>query len=118
MAFNADPASGQAGYVRLSPFGTHQDTPADFVLGGTSIAAPQWAGFLALVGEARAKAGKRSLGFLNPVIYGMTPGDQATIFHPILSGTNGPYNAGAGWNAVCGWGSMRANLMLDYLTRK
>jgi kumamolisin len=116
VAFNANPASGQAGYVRITPFGTHADAPVDFVLGGTSIAAPQWSGFLALIGEARAKAGKAPLGFLNPVIYAMTPGDQTTAFDPITSGQNGAYQAGPGWNAVCGWGGLRADVLGPYLT--
>ncbi len=116
VSFNADPASGQAAYVRVTPFGTHAQTPSDFVLGGTSIAAPQWAGFLALVEEARARAGKTPLGFLNPIVYAMGSTDQASALHPILSGQNGPYQAGPGWNAVCGWGSLHADMMLNYLT--
>lgn len=33
------------------------------------LAAPQWCGLLALIGQARQTAGKGPLGFLNPYIY-------------------------------------------------
>src|SRR5438309_10942166 len=38
-------------------------------IGGTSWSAPVWAGFCALINEARIKAGKNALPFLNPLIY-------------------------------------------------
>src|SRR5262249_28810329 len=38
-------------------------------IGGTSWSAPVWAGLCALMNEARVKAGKPPLGFLNPLIY-------------------------------------------------
>src|SRR5262249_21120841 len=61
VAFNASPSSGQLCIVEMFGF------PFPTSIGGTSIAAPQWSGFLALVGEARATASKPALGFLNPV---------------------------------------------------
>jgi subtilase family serine protease len=85
-------------------------------IGGTSMAAPQWSGFMALVGEARAKAGKPTLGFLNPIIYGLSSSDYANTFHDITSGNNGKYKAGKGWDAVTGLGSMNADALLNYLT--
>lgn len=39
------------------------------LIGGTSAAAPTFAGFVALLNDARLKAGLPSLGFLNPLIY-------------------------------------------------
>ncbi len=39
------------------------------LVGGTSAAAPTFAGFVALLNDARIKAGLPSLGFLNPLIY-------------------------------------------------
>src|SRR5205807_8610574 len=38
--------------------------------GGTSAAAPQTAGLVALVNAARADAGKGPIGFLDPILYG------------------------------------------------
>lgn len=110
VAFNADPNSGQNAWIHLD-MGNQEWVQ----IGGTSIAAPQWAGFLALVGEARA--GKSSLGFLNPIIYGMSADQKAQGFHDVTQGNNGGYSAGPGWDAVTGWGSMRANVLLDLLKK-
>jgi kumamolisin len=110
VSFNADPASGQAVYA-------HQyGAPVWITIGGTSMAAPQWSGFLALVGQARAKAGKKAFGFLNPIIYALTPEQRATLFNDVTSGSNGAYTAGAGWDAVTGYGSMQAQALHSYLT--
>jgi tripeptidyl-peptidase-1 len=38
--------------------------------GGTSAAAPVTASIIALLNDARLRAGKPTLGFLNPLIYG------------------------------------------------
>jgi tripeptidyl-peptidase I len=38
---------------------------------GTSASSPSFAGFVALLNDARIAAGKRSLGFLNPLIYAL-----------------------------------------------
>lgn len=110
VAFNADPASGQAVYGHYSGKATW------LVIGGTSMAAPQWAGFLALVGEARAVHKKSSLGFLNPLIYSLSDLERANLFHDITSGNNGAYHSGPGWDAVTGLGSMNAEALLGKLT--
>ena len=112
VSFNADPASGQAVYGHVS--GTAQY----LVIGGTSMAAPQWSGFLALVGESRATAAKSTLGFLNPIIYGFSAADKALVFSDVLTGNNGVYTAGKGWDAVTGWGSMKADAMLSKLSNQ
>ena len=39
--------------------------------GGTSFAAPMWAGYIALVNQQLAAGGKRTIGFLNPAIYAL-----------------------------------------------
>jgi len=108
VAFNADPNTGQNAFVHVQMGQTEW-----LQYGGTSIAAPQWAGFLALVGEARA--GKPGLGFLNPLIYPMSDDQKSQAFHDVTHGNNGAYKAGVGWDAVTGWGSMRASVLLDYL---
>ena len=38
-------------------------------IGGTSWAAPTWAAIVALINQARTKAGKGALPFLNPLLY-------------------------------------------------
>ncbi len=70
-------------------------------IGGTSWSAPVWAGFCALINEARAKAGKPLLGFLNPLIY---PLIGTSAFRDITQGSNGHYKAGAGYDMVTGIG--------------
>jgi kumamolisin len=109
VSFNADPNSGQGIWAHSN--GTAQCV----VIGGTSMAAPQWSGFLALVGEARATKGEAALGFLDPIIYGMSASDRASCFNDVTSGSNGAYNAGAGWDAVTGWGSPKGSALLSYL---
>jgi kumamolisin len=111
VSFNADPLSGEAIYVT-------QGSQAGWMsIGGTSMAAPQWSGLLALVGEARAKAGKKPVGFINPIIYGLTAPKYATAFIDVADGSNGAYNAAAGWDAVTGWGSPKAAGLLSILSK-
>ena len=106
VAFNADPHSGQAIWTEAN------GKTGWLTVGGTSMAAPQWSGFLALVGEAREKAGKGPVGFLNPILY---RGNLGSSFHDVTSGSNGGYSAGNGWDAVTGFGSMQADVFLNAL---
>jgi kumamolisin len=110
VAFNADPQSGQSVYT------TYQGQKGWLTIGGTSMAAPQWSGFMALVGEARANAKKSTLGFLNPVVYSLKTGDRGQLFNDVTSGSNGAYSSAAGWDAVTGWGSMKASALIKILS--
>jgi len=80
--------------------------------GGTSFAAPMWAGYLALVNQQLAAKGVATVGFLNPTIYalGLSSGDGAD-FHDILSGACGTYSAVHGYDLCTGWGSPNAGLI-------
>ena len=89
VAGDADPETG----YNVSIDGTAM------VIGGTSAVAPLWAGLIALLNE---KLGK-PLGFLQPVLYGLPP--TAKAFHDIVTGTNGAFSAGPGWDACTGLGS-------------
>jgi kumamolisin len=74
--------------------------------GGTSFAAPLWAGFLALTNQqyAAANSGK-TLGFINPSFYSIGEGSSYdSDFHDITSGSNG-YSATTGYDLATGWGS-------------
>lgn len=74
--------------------------------GGTSFAAPMWAGFMALVNEQALLNGNPVLGFLNPTIYNLGVGSgYSAAFHDITSGNNGGYPAVTGYDLVTGWGS-------------
>src|SRR5262249_6098000 len=56
---------------------------------GTSVAAPLWAGFMALVNEQAASLNLPSAGFINPAIYAIGLGPTySTTFHDITTGDN------------------------------
>ena len=80
--------------------------------GGTSFAAPMWAGYIALVNQQLAANGKATLGFLNPIIYPQNvTSAYTTDFHDITSGTSGSYSAVTGYDLVTGWGSPNTGLL-------
>ena len=109
VSFNADPRSGQAMFTGREGKGEWM------VVGGTSMAAPQWAGYMALVMQARRAQFKADLGFLNPIFYAMDPATRARTFNDVVKGRNGAYTSTPGWDAVTGWGSMQGEALLDYL---
>ena len=80
--------------------------------GGTSFAAPMWAGYIALVNQQLAANSKPTIGFINPTIYSqnVTSG-YGSDFHDITSGTSGSYSAVTGFDLVTGWGSPNAGLI-------
>ena len=89
--------------------------------GGTSAAAPFWAGVIALADQ---EAG-HPLGFVNPTIYRIARGplyDKA--FHDVSTGSNTVvlngdtitgYRAGPGWDPVTGWGTPDAQVLVPLL---
>ncbi len=73
--------------------------------GGTSFAAPLWAGFLALVNQQSVANGNKTLGFINPSLYNIGAGSSYdSDFHDVTSGSNG-YSATTGYDLATGWGS-------------
>jgi hypothetical protein len=68
--------------------------------GGTSWSAPTWAGFCALINQARAVGGAQSLSQLGPLVY---PLMGTSNFRDITSGSNG-YSAGPGYDLCTGIG--------------
>ena len=75
---------------------------------GTSWSAPTWAGFCALMNQARANLGKTPLGFLNSRLY---PLSGTSNFHDITSGSNGNYSAGTGYDQVTGIGTPNMSVL-------
>ncbi|MGO8455309.1 protease pro-enzyme activation domain-containing protein [Rhizobium ruizarguesonis] len=71
-------------------------------IGGTSWSAPMWAGFCALINEARHKNGQPALPYLNPLLY---PLSGTAAFRDISHGTNGAYTAKSGYDLVTGLGA-------------
>ena len=65
------------------------DNGSDFFAGGTSAAAPLWAGLTALINQQRATHGQPSEGFLNPALYAIGNGaNYSSCFHDITVGNN------------------------------
>jgi len=80
--------------------------------GGTSFAAPMWAGYIALVNQQLASQGKSTIGFINPTIYAENvTATYGTDFHDITSGKSGSYSAVTGYDLVTGWGSPKPALI-------
>ena len=80
--------------------------------GGTSWSAPVWAGFCALINQARIKSGKGALPFLNPLIYPLA----RECFRDITSGNNGTYHATPGYDLVTGLGVPNMKMLVKALS--
>lgn len=106
VAFDADPASGVAVYDSWD-----YGSAAPWVtVGGTSLAAPLWAGLMAVVDQGRVLNGLTSLDGPSqtlPTIYSLPSSD----FHDITTGNNG-YAAGPGYDLVTGRGTPIVNLLV------
>jgi len=84
--------------------------------GGTSFAAPMWAGYLALANEQAVNDGGHTLGFINPILYtiGLNSSYGAN-FHDITSGSNGD-SATIGYDLATGWGSPNGSSLINALS--
>ncbi len=104
VSADADPQTGYAVYCTVSAAGC--PSTGDIVVGGTSAAAPLWAGSTALLNEYLQQQGKPRLGFANPTLYSLANTQQANApFHDITSGDNLYYPATAGYDMASGLGS-------------
>jgi subtilase family serine protease len=84
--------------------------------GGTSYAAPLWAGFIALANEYGATAGQPPLGFLNPAVYAIGgASNYGQAFHDETKGFNGAYTAVPGFDLVTGFGSPTGDALIEAL---
>ena len=107
VSLNADPMSGYSIFLRGS-WG---------VYAGTSAAAPLWAGFTALVNQARASRGLANLGFPNPSLYSIGNSSRYTNdFHDVVQGTNLYYPAEQGFDDATGWGSFNGQNLFEDLS--
>jgi hypothetical protein len=101
VAFDADPYSGVAIYDSYND----KDNSGPWIqIGGTSLAAPAWAGLIAIANQGRVLAGGSTLdgaGQTLPALYSFTPND----FNDITIGTNGVFDAGPGYDEVTGLGT-------------
>lgn len=91
---------------------------SDFPEGGTSLAAPLWAGFMALVNQQAAENGQPPIGFVNPTLYAIgKSASYLSSFHDITTGANTnsasptKYKAVPGYDLCTGLGTISTNLM-------
>jgi hypothetical protein len=91
--------------------------------GGTSVAAPLWAGFAALANQQATNAGLPSIGFLNPALYHIGTNSGCTAcFDDVTVGNNTNnsathYLAGPGYDLCTGWGSPSGGSLIIALTQ-
>jgi len=95
-----DPATGVAVYDSISYAGRS----GWFAVGGTSAAAPQWAGLIAVADQGLALARIGSLRNAQAALYAI----PSSSFHDVTSGFNG-YSARTGYDLVTGLGTPVAN---------
>ena len=76
-----------------------------WIVGGTSDAAPQWAGLAAALAQQRGGP----LGNPGALLYGLC---GTAALHDVTSGSNGDYSAGVGYDLVTGLGSFDARNLL------
>jgi tripeptidyl-peptidase-1 len=81
---------------------------------GTSCSAPTFAGLVGLLNDARLRAGKPTLGCLNPLLYGAAA--QAGAFFDLVTGSN-PGCATSGFRAAPGWDPVVSALLLLHALR-
>ena len=91
-------------------------------VGGTSAAAPGWAGFMALVNQQAVANGRATIGSLNSTIYSI--GQSAAYnqcFHDITTGNNfntaspANYSAVTGYDLCTGWGTPGGSNLINAL---
>jgi kumamolisin len=93
-----------------------QTTCTANLYGGTSFAAPMWAGYIALVNQQLKTNGFSPIGFLNPFLYSFGVGSSYhTDFHDITSGKSGSFSAVTGYDLVTGWGSPNGTGLVNAL---
>jgi hypothetical protein len=115
VAFDADPNTGVAIYD------TYDDTDGTggwFQIGGTSLAAPAWAGLTAIADQGRVTQGGGTLDGPSqalPYLYSISS-LYPTDFHDITVGGNGGFKAGPGYDEVTGLGSPVTNSLLPDLS--
>jgi subtilase family serine protease len=90
--------------------------------GGTSAAAPLWAGFTALVNQQAVAQGKPPVGFLNPALYEIGQGQSySSCFNDITNGNNtnayspNLYYATKGYDLCTGWGTPAGTNLINAL---
>jgi len=82
-------------------------------VGGTSVSAPLWAGYLSILNSATEYLTGTSIGQINPFLYSLDHGNASLCLYSVIDGSNGSaeywdnpgYNAGQGYNNCTGLGT-------------
>src|SRR5262249_45994662 len=94
------------------------DFPGRYILvGGTSLAAPMWAGLIALGDQTRIGGGGPALNnsTIQNAVYGTyNSANYLNVFHDETIGNNG-FAAGPGFDLVTGIGSPKAQVLVPLL---
>ena len=119
VAAVANPLTGVAVYSRANG-GWLQ-------IGGTSVSAPLWAGYMSLINSINNTVGLQPIGFFNPTLYGYLAYYEATYygsFHDVVTGNNSyplgngfpiGYSAGPVYDNCTGFGSMSGGPLVSWL---
>jgi subtilase family serine protease len=92
-----------------------QTTCTANLYGGTSFAAPMWAGYLALANEQAAANDQPAPGFIDPIIYPLGLGSgYDNDFHDITTGGDGLPTT-VGYDLPTGWGTPNGSSLIDAL---
>ena len=101
---------------------TENNASASGGVGGTSCAAPLWAGFTALINQQSVTSSGTTVGFVNPAIYALGATTNYTnCFHDTVIGDNigtntpGLYTAVPGYDLCTGWGSPNGTNLINAL---
>lgn len=106
VSAEADPETGTA-FVTQGKFETG---------GGTSLAAPIWAGFTALIDEFLHASGEPPIGFANPLFYKLARTQLSPPpFHDVTVGGDDFYRAGTGYDPVTGLGTPDVAALAQYI---
>jgi len=94
----------------------------DYFVGGTSCAAPLWAGFTALVNQQARFANQPAVGFINPAIDAIGSGSEYSAdFHDISTGNNespaspSKFSSVTGYDLCTGWGTPAGQHLINAL---
>eukprot|EP00486_Rosalina_sp_Unknown_P010421 CAMPEP_0201592344 /NCGR_PEP_ID=MMETSP0190_2-20130828/190260_1 /ASSEMBLY_ACC=CAM_ASM_000263 /TAXON_ID=37353 /ORGANISM="Rosalina sp." /LENGTH=486 /DNA_ID=CAMNT_0048051067 /DNA_START=877 /DNA_END=2337 /DNA_ORIENTATION=+ len=94
-----------------------------YLVSGTSASSPTVAGMISMINYARIKAGKQSLGFLNPSLYALYDDDQSQYFNDVTEGynigcecdDNIGFQAAQGWDPITGVGTPKFSRIYNAL---
>ncbi len=107
VAADADIESG----LRVHAYRPSTKNDESYANGGTSLAAPLWAGFAALFNQYAQEHGAPLLGLANPMLYRLAGQGDRPLFDVIVDQNGGgdlAGHAGTGWDGGTGLGSFNA----------